>query len=61
MVLEGLPASAILTAARSDKKVEQGKLKFILLRGLGESVIDRTVTEQEMTEAVCYLQKEREV
>ncbi len=61
VALEGLSTSAILTAARSDKKVEQGKLKFILLRGLGESVIDRTVTEQEMSEAICYLQKEREV
>lgn len=56
VTLKGLSVSSILDAVKSDKKVEQGNLKFILLKNLGESTIDRSVTEQEMTEAICYLQ-----
>lgn len=48
---EGLTAEQIVQTARSDKKVEHGKLKFILLDGLGNAVIDNTVSEKELTDA----------
>ena len=55
----GLPISVtdldveeILRLTRSDKKMEQGKIKFILLRQIGKAVIDHTVTEQEMRQAL---------
>ncbi len=55
----GLPISVtdldveeILCLTRSDKKMEQGKIKFILLRQIGKAVIDHTVTEQEMRQAL---------
>lgn len=55
----GLPISVtdldveeILRLTRSDKKMEHGKIRFILLRQIGKAVIDHTVTEQEMRQAL---------
>ena len=53
---ENLSAEAILAAIRSDKKVEQGKLKFILLSKPGKSVIDKAVTDQELLSAIHFIQ-----
>ena len=56
-IAEGeLSAEDILAAARSDKKVEQGKLKFILLSKPGKSVIDKAVTDQELLSAIHFIQ-----
>lgn len=51
----GLTAEEILKAAKSDKKMEQGNMKFILLKKPGKAVIDRTVTEEEMMDAISYI------
>ncbi|MBV8663429.1 MAG: 3-dehydroquinate synthase, partial [Hyphomicrobiales bacterium] len=40
-------AAAILEAMRQDKKVERGRLTFILARGIGESFIARGVADGE--------------
>ena len=58
--LEGLDASEIIAATRSDKKMEKGRVKFILLKGIGKAYIDRTVTDAEMMEAVNYLKVKAE-
>ena len=42
----------ILAATKSDKKMEQGTIKFILLESVGHAVVDRTVTDEEMLEAI---------
>ena len=52
---EGLPTEEILKATRSDKKMENGQVKFILLKKIGQAYIDRTVTDQEMTEAINFI------
>lgn len=54
---EGPNAEEILSATRSDKKMEQGKVKFILLKGIGTAYIDRTVTDEEMAEAIHYIRQ----
>jgi 3-dehydroquinate synthetase len=41
----GADANALLAAMRQDKKVERGRLTFILARGIGESFIARDVDE----------------
>ncbi len=48
--IPGLDAApdAILAAMRQDKKVERGKLTFILARGVGESFIAKDVAEAEV-------------
>ena len=40
---------------RQDKKVERGKLTFILARGIGESFIAKDVSEAD---ALAFLQAE---
>lgn len=42
----------IVRLTRSDKKMEAGTIKFILLRKVGKAVIDRTVTEEDILNAV---------
>lgn len=34
------------------QKMEQGQIKFVLMKGLGGSFIDRTVTIQELLEGI---------
>ena len=50
--IEGLDIFSILEVSKSDKKMENGVVKFILLKKLGEAVIDKTVTYDEMTQAL---------
>ena len=40
-------AQAILDAMRQDKKVERGRLTFILARGIGASFIAKDVSEAQ--------------
>lgn len=48
----GLIAQDVLAATKNDKKMEQGQIKFILMKGIGCSFIDRTVSDQELLEAI---------
>ena len=43
-------APAILAAMRQDKKVERGRLTFILAKGIGESFIAKDITEAQILE-----------
>lgn len=52
ITVEGIDPRQIVELTRSDKKMEDGKLKFILLKKMGKAVIDRTVTEEELLAAV---------
>lgn len=45
---KSLSADRVLEDVKSDKKMDAGSIRFILLRGVGEAFIDRTVTEEEM-------------
>lgn len=56
-----LETEDILSTIKSDKKMEQGKIKFILLKGIGHAFIDRSVTDSEMSEAVDYLRRRTEL
>ena len=51
----GLKVDDILLVASSDKKMDAGKIKFILLDKIGSAVIDTGVTQQEMAEASAFL------
>ncbi len=48
-------AQAILTAMRQDKKVERGRLTFILVKGIGESFIAKDVSEAQ---TLAFLERE---
>jgi 3-dehydroquinate synthase len=55
VTVSGIQAKEILRVTAHDKKMESGKLKFILLDQIGTAVIDTTVTEEEMLEAINYI------
>ena len=53
--ISGLSACEIVAVSKNDKKMEQGKVKFILLKEVGYAYIDRTVTDQEMEQALAEI------
>ncbi len=50
--VSGQDADAVLAATKNDKKMDGGKIRFILLRSVGDAVIDKTVTDDEMRAAL---------
>lgn len=48
----GLTREAIVETSRSDKKMEHGVIKFVLLRSIGDAYTDRSVTEEELMDAL---------
>lgn len=53
--LTDIDVKEIVAATKLDKKMESGKIKFILLKQIGKAFINTTVTEEEMLEAVNFL------
>ena len=51
----GLKSEEVLNITKSDKKVESGKLKFILLSKIGNAIIDITITDSLLLEAINYV------
>lgn len=50
--IDSIEPEEIVRLTKSDKKMESGKIKFILLKKVGKAVIDRTVTDEEILGAV---------
>lgn len=50
--IEGIDPREILTLTKSDKKMDAGQIKFVLLKKVGKAVIDRSVTDEEILAAV---------
>ena len=48
VTVTGLNASEIIKTTKRDKKMDSGTIRFILLKSIGEAVIDKTVTEEVM-------------
>ena len=54
-LVDGINSQEILRITKSDKKMDAGRVKFILLKGIGKAFIDHTVTDEEMLEAIEFL------
>lgn len=52
ITVENIDPEEIVRLTRSDKKAEQGGVKFILLKKVGKAFIDKTVTDEEMLAAL---------
>lgn len=48
ITIEEIDPEEIVRLTRSDKKMENGAVKFILLKKIGKAVVDKTVTEEEI-------------
>ena len=57
--VDGLESESVLEATKSDKKMEHGKIKFVLLRSIGHAVVDHTVTDEELLEAIEFINGDR--
>lgn len=53
--IDNLDIEEVLRLIRSDKKAENGYIKFILLKKVGKALIDKTVTDDEIREALQEL------
>lgn len=49
---DGISSEDVLEATKSDKKMVNGQIRFVLLKKIGQAVIDCTVTDEEIVEAV---------
>lgn len=52
ITVEGINPEEVLKLTKSDKKMEAGKIKFVLLKKIGKAVIDKTVTDDEILAAI---------
>lgn len=52
ITVDDIDPQEVLRLTKSDKKMEAGKIKFILLKKIGKAVIDKTVTEEEILAAI---------
>lgn len=50
--IDDIDPQEVLRLTKSDKKAEAGTVKFILLNRIGQAVIDKTVTDEEILEAL---------
>jgi 3-dehydroquinate synthase len=55
ITVTGLNPSDVLEATKIDKKMQSGQIKFILLKKMGKAMIDKTVTDEEMLEAIQFI------
>lgn len=47
----GIKAADIVQITKSDKKMDRGHVKFILLKGIGNAVIETGITDQQLLQA----------
>ena len=56
--VSGLSCEDILMTTKSDKKMDKGHIRFILLQGCGNAVIDTSLSDEDLTEAITEICKE---
>ncbi len=50
--IDDIDPEEILSLTKSDKKMDAGQIKFVLLKRVGKAFVDRTVTDKEILDAV---------
>ncbi len=60
LYVAGLSTEAILEATKSDKKMEKGQIKFVLMEKPGRAVVDTSVTDQELSGAIESIRLENQ-
>lgn len=50
--IDDIDPEEILKLTKSDKKMDGGQIKFVLLKKVGKAYVDRTVTDEEILQAV---------
>ena len=50
--IDNISPEEICQLTKSDKKMQNGQIKFVLLKRIGKAFIDETVTDEEMMDAI---------
>lgn len=53
--VSGVDLERVIEATKNDKKMDGGKIKFILLKEIGQAFMDRQVTEEEMRKGLSMV------
>ncbi len=53
--IENIDPQEVLRLTRSDKKMEGDSIKFVLLKKVGKALIDRTVTDEDILNAISEI------
>jgi 3-dehydroquinate synthase len=53
--VNGIQADEVYEVTRLDKKMDSDRIRFILLKGIGDSFIDPTVTKEEQLQAIGFI------
>ena len=53
--VKGYDASEVLSATKNDKKMVGNKIKFILLKNIGEAFIDTALEDSDILEGINYV------
>lgn len=53
--VSGLLPKNIVEISKSDKKMEAGKIKFILLKDVGNAYVDKTISDEELLRSCEYI------
>ncbi len=56
--VQGLTAKEILETTKLDKKMEAGKIKFVLLKRTGEAFVTKDIEDKELLMAIQYIREE---
>ena len=50
-----MSADDVLAATKSDKKMEDGRVKFVLLHAIGDAYISREVSDEMLSDGIRYV------
>lgn len=57
--VDGIDSEEILKYTKSDKKMDGGKVKFVLLKKIGKAFIDTSVTDEEILSAIDFINADK--
>ncbi len=52
LFVHGLKAEDVLAATRKDKKMDQGRVRFVLMKGIGSTYVDHSLSEAELLSGI---------
>lgn len=56
--VEGVRPEDVLNTTKLDKKMEAGKIRFVLLKKIGEAFVTKDIEDEELLEAIRYVCEE---
>ena len=55
ILLDGIDKEAVLALTKSDKKMQAGQIRFVLLKKIGKAVVSDSVTDAELLDGLSFI------